>query len=116
VNSFWAFDFTWSATHPSDWHASPRQKVVAPPSQSLRSMGWRRLTAILKHCNVRQVRQSLTASELKEMLQSKALHEVNKDIIGDADLEKLLNWRGDKALKKGGKGWDVVNCETGGVF
>lgn len=63
-----------------------------------------------------EVRQSLTAVELKEMLRGKALHEVNKDIISDSDLEELLNGRGDKALKKGGKGWDVVNGETGGVL
>ena len=39
-----------------------------------------------------------------------------QDIISDKDLEILLNRRGDKAVTKAGKGWEVVDPETGGFL
>lgn len=57
-----------------------------------------------------EVRQSLTATELSELLEPRSLADVNKDIISDKDLETLLLKRSDDdAISEDGKGWQVVS-------
>lgn len=55
------------------------------------------------------VRQSLSASELSDLLTPKPLDEVNKDIISDKDLSKLLLHREQhEAVERDGKGWQYL--------
>jgi ATP-dependent DNA helicase len=62
--------------------------------------------------NLTQVRESLTADEMHALLSPKRLEEVNKDIISDKDLERLLLKRGDNEVPDDGRGWQLVESHT----
>lgn len=59
------------------------------------------------------VRQTLTASELTELLRPKPLDDVNKEIISEDDLKRLLLQREpEEAIERDGKGWQFLANAT----
>jgi len=61
-----------------------------------------------------EVRQSLSGQELAELLKPKSLADVNKDIVNDDDLKRLLLDREtENAISADGKGWQVQSLGMG---
>ena len=64
-----------------------------------------------------EIRQTLSAEDLNDLLRARPLHEVNSHIISEKDLVKLLLHRDmdgkQKAVETDGRGWQFLASTAG---